>query len=121
MADPFVVDTVITQIAAASALSPQANIGQKTLVGIFIPANWTTASLSFQASPDGGVTFAELDDATATAIAIASVTGGAALYVTLDPTKWRGIQCIKVRSGTAAAPVNQTNTVNLSLLTRFVF
>lgn len=121
MADPFVRDTVSAVIPAGASLSAQVNLGGKTLVGIVLPANWTTASLSFQASGDGGATFGELDDATAAAIAVSSITGGAVVSVAVDPTKWRGINCIKVRSGTAGAPVNQTNTVTLSLLTRFVF
>src|SRR5260370_1398523 len=106
MADPFVVDVVNAVIQAAGNLSPQVNLGGKTLVGIFLPSNWTAAGLSFQASPDGGGTFAELEDATAAAVAVSSITAGAAgMYVAIDPAKWRGINCIKVRSGLVGAPV----------------
>lgn len=119
MADPFFDDVVVATIQSGTALSPQTNLGGKTLIGIFLPANWTTASLSFQASPDGGATFGELVDASAAAIAISSVAAG--IFVTLDPTKWRGINCIKVRSGTSGAPANQAATVALQLVTRFVF
>lgn len=119
MADPFVVDIVPAVIGAGAALSAQVNLGQKTLVGIFLPSGWTTASLSFQASPDGGATFGELLDSAAAAIAVSSVAAGN--YITLDPAKWRGINCIKVRSGTAGAPTNQVSQVSVSLVTRFVF
>lgn len=112
---------VTAAIAAAQALSGQVNLGAKTLVGIFVPAAWTTAGMSFQASADGGLTFGELVDQTATAIAVSSITGGAAVFIAFDPTKLRGVNCIKVRSGTAGAPVNQVSQVTLELVLRSIF
>lgn len=119
MADPYLIDAIPAPIAAGQSLSAQINIGGKTLVGIAIPANWTSAGLSFQASGDGGATFGELLDETATAKSVGSVAGGTYTEIAFDPTKWRGITCIKVRSGTSASPVIQTNTVSVKLLTRF--
>lgn len=121
MADPFVLNSVPVQITSGTALSSEIDIGGWTLVGIVVPSNWTTSGLSFQASADGGQSFGELLDMTATAIAISSVPGGAQAFIAVDPTKWRGVRSLKVRSGTSSAPVNQTNTVTLQLLTRFVF
>src|SRR5262245_1418692 len=122
MADPFLIDVVNAPIGSGQSLSGQINLGGKTLVGIFLPSGWTTAGLSFQASPDGGATFAELDDTTAAAITVSSVTVGAnGMFIAVDPTKWRGINCIKVRSGTVGAAVNQGSAVTVQLLTRFVF
>lgn len=121
MADPLVQQQIsVTIPAGVSGISGAVPLGDKTLVGIVIPANWVTASLSFQASADD-TNFGELLDSTATAIAITSVTGGALVVIALDPTKWRGVRTIKVRSGTSAAPVNQTNSPVLTLLTRDVF
>ena len=123
MAGPYVTDVVVTTIAQNQSLSPQANIGDKTLIGIFLPSTWTAASLSFQASPDGGTTFAELVDSNAAAIAVSSITAGTnGTFIALDPSKWRGINCIKVRSGTSGAPVNQTNAAGaaIQLLTRYI-
>jgi len=114
-------DPITATIASGQRLSGAVSIANKTLVGIVIPANWTTASLSFQASGDGGTTFGELLDETATAKSVSSITGGAYTVIAVDPTKWRGITSLKVRSGTSGAAVNQTNTVNLVLLTRMVF
>jgi hypothetical protein len=120
MADPYRIDSIPAAIAAGASLSAQVNIGGKTLTAIAVPTNWTTASLSFQGSGDGGATFGELLDEAAAAKSITSVSGGAYAVIAVDPTKWRGITCIKVRSGTAATPVNQANGVTLQLLTRFV-
>ena len=49
------VQTAVT-ISNGQSLSPQANLGNKLLVGIQMPAVWTAAALTFQASPDGGTT-----------------------------------------------------------------
>jgi hypothetical protein len=115
------VDVIQATIAAGTALSAEVDIGSKSLVGLLIPANWTTAlgGISFQVSPDGGATWGELTTQAAAAYAISSVTGGTlAYYVALDPATLKGVQALKIRSGTQAAPVNQTNTVTLQLITR---
>lgn len=121
MADPYVIDAIAVPIAAgATGLSGAVGLGGKTLVGIVIPAAWVTAAISFQASGDGGATFGELLDETATARSITSIAGGAYSVIAVDPTKWRGINQIKVRSGPAGAAVNQTGAPTLLLLARFV-
>jgi hypothetical protein len=118
MSSVYSVEIVTATITAGTALSAQVNIGDRQLCGIYIPSNWTTASMSFQASPDGGTTFGELLDNTATAISVSSVT--ASNFIALDPARLRCVNCIKVRSGTSGAAANQTNTVVVQLLTRYV-
>jgi hypothetical protein len=121
MADPFVVETVQVTIAQNTSLSPEVDVGPKVLVGLVTPSTWIAASISFQASADGGNTWQELLDQTATAISVSSITGAA--FIAIDPTKMKGVNAIKVRSGTSASPVNQTNSggVVLTLLKRAVF
>ena len=115
------INTYAVAIAQGAALSAEVDIGNQSLVGILVPANWTTAGISLQASPDGGVTWGELVDQTAAAIGCSSLTGGTlAYYVGFDPKTLRGPVSLKVRSGTQAAPVNQTNAVTLTLITRLV-
>ena len=122
MADPFVQEQFQAQISAGQSLSAQVDIGGWTLVGIIVPATWTTAGISLQASYDGGTTWSELVDQTAAAIGCSSLTGGTLSYfVAVDPTKLRGVRSLKVRSGTQAAPVVQVGAVTLQLLTRFVY
>ncbi len=100
-------------INAGQALSAVANLGAEALHGIVVPSTWTAAELTFQASIDGGATFQELQDDTGTAISVA-VTAGA--LIVLDPTLWRAINCLKIRSGTLASPVNQVANATLSLV-----
>lgn len=116
------VDAVAVQIASGTSLSAEVDIGAKSLVGILVPSNWTTAGISLQVSPDGGTTWGELTTVAGTPYAIGSVTGGAPAHtVAIDPTTLVGVQAIKVRSGTQASPVVQANTVALQLVTRLAF
>jgi hypothetical protein len=113
------VDVVNALIANTTSLSAEVDIGAKSLVGILVPANWTTAGLSFQVSPDNGVTWGELTNQDGTPYAIGSVTGGTlAYYVALNPAVLRGAQALKVRSGTQASAVAQVHDVTLQLITR---
>jgi|SRR5215469_12592997 len=112
------IDYIPVTIAQGTALSPQIDIGTKSLAAVSVPASWVTTSLSFQASFDGGNTWGELVDQTKAPVTVASITGAAQIAV--DPNKLRGVQSLKVRSGTAASPINQTAAggVTLTLITR---
>jgi hypothetical protein len=112
------VNTFPAAIASGQSLSGQVNIGSWVLCGIVVPSTWTTASISLQASPDGGTTWAELYDTGGNPIGANSVSGGA--YVALSPTALRGVQSVKVRSGSAASPVNQTSSVTMQLVGRVI-
>jgi hypothetical protein len=117
------VDLIATgQIQAGQSLSNEIDIGSKVLVGLVLPGVWIAAAggISFQVSVDGGTTWNELTVGT-TGVAFAlAFTGAGAAYLTIDPTQLRGVQAIKVRSGTVGAPVVQTSLVTLTLVTRLV-
>ena len=104
-------------ITSGTALSPEVDLGASTLVGIVIPSGWTAAGLTFQASVDGGQTWVEH---TTTAGAATSFTVAASQYIAVDPTLWRGVNAIKVRSGTLGSPVNQVSTVALTVIANYV-
>lgn len=110
------IDLIAAQIASGQSLSAEADIGAKTLVGILVPAAWTAAPMSFQVSVDGVnfVEFASFEQSLPTA------NVGPSTYLAVDPQVWRGINIIKVRSGTLASPVNQGSTVALQLVVRSV-
>jgi hypothetical protein len=102
-------------ISNGTALSPAVALGEFTLCGIAMPAGWVgTAGLSFQVSADGGTTWGEMQSAAA-AIFFAAA---ASQYIAIDPTLWRGINMIKIRSGTLASPANQTGDQILTLVAR---
>lgn len=104
-------------IAASGSLSAEVPLGEKTLVGIVMPAAWTAAGITFQATADD-VNFSELYDGAGNEI---TLTAAAGQFIQVDPTKWRGITGVKVRSGTAASPVNQTVQAVLTLITRTIY
>jgi hypothetical protein len=89
-------------------------LGAKTLHGIALPAGWDAAALTFQVSADGGTTWLEMQSISA----VVSYTVAAGQYIAIDPALWRGINMIKVRSGTSGAPVNQTADRTLNLIVR---
>ena len=90
-------------ISNGQSLSPAVDLGTGRLKAILMPAAWTAASLSFQASPDG-VTYGEAIYQDGTAI---SATVAAAQYIIVDGTRFEGARYIKIRSGTSGSPVNQ--------------
>lgn len=116
------IDYIPAQIAINTALSAEVDIGSKSLVGLVLPAAWIAAAggISLQTSVDGGTTWNEVTTAAGAAYAIAFTAAGSA-YIAIDPTTLRGVVALKIRSGTAVAPVNQTAAVTLTLVTRLAF
>ena len=110
-------------IAAGQSLSPIVKMGFKVLVGLSFDANWTspTGGCTFQMSPDG-VNFSEMYDGSAgTAIAVPAAVAKAGQFATMpNLAQWAGTNMIKIRSGTAAAPVNQTNATTVTIFVRTV-
>jgi hypothetical protein len=101
-------------IANGQSLSAAIGLGATPLHAIAMPAAWDAAALTFQGSIDGA-TWLELTNASGSAI---SVTAAAGQLIVLDPTLWRAVNFIKVRSGTSGAPVNQTAQRTLTLILR---
>jgi hypothetical protein len=110
------IDIVTTTIAAGQTTTPEIDIGNKSLVGIQFTANWTpAATITFQATIDGGATFGPvitLAGGTAAPLISASIGAGQS-YLALDPTILRGMNAFKIVANPA-----QTNLVTLSLITR---
>jgi len=97
-------------IALSAALSNAVYIAGNRLVAIEMPSAWTAAKLTFQASWDG-TTFTEvLIGATALELTVA-----ASQTIMLD-VLFTGALYVKVRSGTAASPVNQAAARDVRLI-----
>lgn len=102
MARAINLQTAPAAIANGNSQSDVINVAPLVPVGIILPAAWTAASLTFLVSVDG-TTFYPLQDMSGEV----SVTVTAGQYVALDPAIFIGIISMKLRSGTAAVPVNQ--------------
>jgi hypothetical protein len=105
--------TTTATITTGTSLSAAVALGNKQLVGIAMPAAWDTAALTFQVSVDGGTTFIEMQSTSA----VVSYTAAASQYIAVDPAIWRGVNTLKVRSGTSGSAVNQTTGGTDRLLT----
>lgn len=107
----------ITSGQALSAAS--AALTGATLVGVVTPAAWTAADMTFQASWDGGVTYADVyDEATEYTIGTGVIATAASRYFAVNSAMFYGATNVKVRSGTGAAPVNQGAGRTVTLIAR---
>lgn len=107
--------TVAATIASGTSLSSGVDLGTGRLVGIIMPAAWTSAALTFQGSADG-TTYADLYDDSLERM-IASSGAVPSRHLLLAFGDWLGVRAIKVRSGTGASPVNQSADRVLTLVT----
>ena len=107
--------TFTATIAAGASLSGAIDLGDNTLILISMPAAWTTATLSIQSSIDG-VTYQE----TKISDALLSYNPLVACNQSIEPTDLLGCRWIKIRSGTAAVPVNQAAERLIRLVARLI-
>jgi len=109
--------TVITAtINSGASLSAAIELKGEALIGIIIPASWTTANLTFQGSVDG-TNYSNIYDDLGTEV---TVQASASRHIRLIPTNWIGYTHIKLRSGTSGTPVNQAAARTITLVTRAV-
>jgi hypothetical protein len=106
--------TKTATIANGASLSGAVDLGDNVLVRIIMPAEWTTAVLTFQTSDDG-VTYAEALDTYDALLSYNPLVGNAR---PVEPVDFLGVRYLKVRSGTAASAVNQTAERIIKLVVR---
>lgn len=100
-------------IASGAALSGPAALKGYLIVGIFLPAAWDAAALTAQISNDGTSWF-DLFDETAEL----SFPAAANRFIRILPEEFAGASLVRFRSGTSAAPVNQTAARSITLVLR---
>jgi hypothetical protein len=105
------VETRTLGIAINTALSEAIDLGGRKLVAIVMPSGWDAASLTFQASPDGVTYYNVYDSATER-----SLTVDVSRFLHVDMEDWLGVRFLKLRSGTAATPVDQTAARTFTLI-----
>ena len=98
--------TVTINAGDATGLSGAIDLAGATLFALVMPADWTMASLSFQASVDC-VTFGELYNDSGTEVTVTTPAASEFIVFASSPAQWLGIRCVKIRSGTAGAAVTQ--------------
>ena len=82
------------------------------LVGVITPSGWDTQAMTFQVSHDG-TNYTNLYNE-GTEYSIAGVVASA--YNRVDAAMFFGARAVKVRSGTAGTPANQSGAVILTLV-----
>ncbi len=107
--------TVTATIASGASLSGAADLGTGRLVGLIMPAAWTTAAITFQGSADGANYFDLYDDNIERAIASGSAL--ASRFIALPIADWLMIRSVKLRSGSSASPVPQGADRAITLVT----
>jgi len=110
-------ESLPVQITAGTSLSPAIDLGGLRLFAVIMPSPWTAANVTFQMSPDGGASWANMKDQNGNEL---TAVAAAADCIVLDPSTFAAFQHLRVRSGTSANAVNQTATVSLHLLLRTV-
>lgn len=106
---------LVATIASGASLSDAKDMRTKTVVGIVMPASWTAADLTFQVSSDGGTTFREFVGDAGSAIQCQVAAG---TQVAVNSALWRGIDQVKVRSGTSGAAVAQAADRAVTILVK---
>lgn len=104
--------TETATIANGASLSGAIHLRGHRLFAIQMPAAWTAADLTLQGSFDG-TTYADIYDEDDAEVVVEAAQ---ARFIILDPTKFLGLQRLKVRSGTTGSPVNQGAARELQLI-----
>ena len=98
--------TYTATIANGEALSTAINVRSGCIpAAIAMSAAWTAASLTFQVSLDGGVTYGNLRDIYKSEMTVQ--VEAATDVIQLPPADWFWVKYFRIRSGTAGTPVNQ--------------
>ena len=102
-------------IASGASLTDAIDLGEDQYIcGVVMPAAWTAANLTLQASHNGS-DFADLYDQDGSEV---EITVDIDMFVVLSPDSVWGFRHVKVRSGTTGTPVNQAAERTLVLVIR---
>lgn len=102
-------------IANAASLSGAINVSGYRLAAIVMPSGWTAASITFTGSRDGSA-FLDVHDSGGAELALTVAASRLVALTAVHAEALRALKLLKVRSGTAAAPVNQLAERTLTLV-----
>lgn len=113
--DQYSWPAVTATILNGQSLSDTISNGKTNVIGIIMPAAWTAANLTFQASIDG-TNFFDLFDQAGNEV---SIPAAASRYIGgLDALAFGSFNYLKIRSGTSSVPVNQGGNRSITLVMR---
>jgi hypothetical protein len=105
----------VASIANGQSLSSEfIDLKGLSLVGLLMPAAWTAATMTLVMSHDAATSY-NVFDGDGTEV---ELTVSAGQYIKLSPSDFAGIHFLKLRSGTASAPVNQGAARSIILAAR---
>jgi hypothetical protein len=108
--------TTTVTIDNGASLSGAVNLSGWTLIAIDMPASWTAANLTLQASIDNS-TWDNVFDSLGTEV---TITAAASRFILLNPADFVSVRYLKVRSGTSGTPVNQGGARTITLIVRAI-
>lgn len=107
----------VATIASGQALSSEIDLEGSVISSLVLPSGWDAAALTFQASADGATWGNVYDDAgTEVTVASTSVVAGRVIVNKAVLEQLAGLRRIRLRSGTSAAPINQTASRTITVL-----
>lgn len=104
-------------IANGASTSDTIDLAGRTLIGIRMPAAWTTANLTFQVVEDGVTTPVNFYDYTGAEVIVVATTS---IFIRLNPADWLSVRSIIVRSGTSGTAVAQGAQRLITLVSKAV-
>jgi hypothetical protein len=105
-------------IAQSASLSDQVNVEGTPVVGIHMPAAWTTAGLTFQASPTIAGTFMNVYDSSGNELQVSAAASRSVGLVTSASDALSAFPHVKVRSGTSGSAVTQAAARTITFILR---
>lgn len=103
-------------IASGQSLSNEVDLEGFSVVAIEMPGAWTAAGLSFQAASLRGGTHKDLYDDAGAEVQVSAGASRVVAVTGADADALAPLRFIKIRSGTAATPVNQAAERSLRLI-----
>lgn len=97
-----VVDCLIDQ-SVDDDLSEAVPLGGRVLTGLVMPAAWTAANITFQASVDGTTYYALEDVTTGTPVAVGITSPAASKHYALNPNLWFSVRFLKIATSAGQA------------------
>lgn len=89
---------ITATIASGQTTSAEVDLGGTNIVGLQMPASFTSTSLKFLVSTASGGTYQNLADGAGSDVS-KTVAGGK--YIGIDPTLFRGVRYVKLVSGSS--------------------